>query len=127
MKKIFMMTLAILCVGIMLFAFAACGDEAKKEEKAEETKTEEVSNAAPIVGKWVYEDSDDMYYVFNEDATGSYFFLGGEITFSYGDTGEEVTLYYDDGSEPNTFKYTIDGKTLNIEDSFGSIVTYIKK
>ncbi len=117
MKRILMMTMAVLCAGLMLFAFAACSG-GEKEEK---------SNAAPIVGKWVYEDSDDMYYVFNEDATGSYFFLGGELTFSYGDTGEEVTLYYDDGSEPNTFKYTIDGKTLNIEDSFGAIVKYVKK
>lgn len=110
MKRIFMLTLAVMCAGLMLVAFSACGDE-----------------EPTIVGQWGYEGGDDMYYTFNEDGTGSYFFLAGELKFTYEDDGKAVTLQYENSAEPNVFNYTIEGDTLKIEDSFGSVMTYIKK
>ena len=116
MKKIFMVTLAIMCAGMMLFAFSACSGESK-EDNAEPT----------IVGKWVYESADNMYYTFNEDGTGSYFFVGGEMKFTYEDDGDAVTIKYENSTEPSIYKYTIEKDVLSIEDSFGEIVKYVKK
>lgn len=114
MKRILMLVLIVLSVSLMLVGFTACSND---KEAAEPT----------IIGKWVYESSDDMYYTFNEDGTGSYFFIGGELKFTYEDSGEAVTIHYETATEPSVFKYTIEGDTLKIEDSFGDMVTYIKK
>ena len=114
MKKIFTSVLLILCMGLMLVSFTACSGEKKDAEPT-------------LVGKWVYEDSDDMYYTFNEDGTGSYFFIGGEMKFTYEDDGEAVTLNYETATEPSVYKYALEGNKLLIEDSFGETVTYIKK
>lgn len=124
MKRIFMITLAIMCAGMILFAFAACSDEAEKEATGEETKEAE---KITIVGKWESKDMGDVFYNFNEDGTGSYSFFGSEMKFTYEDDGEAVTIQYENTTEPNVFKYNIEGKTLNIEDSFGEIVEYVKK
>ena len=110
MKKVFSLTLAVLCIITMIGTFTACSDD-----------------AAGIVGKWAYESSDDMYYTFNEDGTGAYSFMGSEMKFTYTDDGAEVTIQYENSTAPNVFKYTIEDKTLKIEDSFGSITNYIKK
>jgi len=110
MKRVFKLTSVVLCLVLMLGIFAAC------------------SNDEPtIVGKWVYESSDDMYYTFNEDGTGGYFFVGGEMKFTYTDDGTALTIQYETATEPNVFKYTIEGDTLKIEDSLGDMITYIKK
>ncbi len=114
MKRVFKIMVSVLCLSAMLFAFTACSQK-------------ETSNAAPIVGKWVYEDSSDMYYTFNEDGTGSYYFVAGEMKFTYEDDGKAVTLHYETATEPSTYQYTIKDNVLSIEDSFGEYVTYIKK
>jgi len=119
MKKIFVVMLSVICLGTMLFAFTSCS---KKEAASNENP-----NAAPIVGKWEYEDSSDMYYTFNEDGTGSYYFVSGEMKFTYEDDGKAVTLHYETATEPSVYKYTIEGNVLSIEDSFGDYVKYIKK
>ncbi|MBQ4517561.1 MAG: hypothetical protein II997_03125 [Clostridia bacterium] len=119
MKRIFKIMVSVLCLGAMLFAFTACSQN--------KGTSNENANVAPIVGKWEYEDSSDMYYTFNEDGTGSYYFVSGEMKFTYEDDGEAVTLHYETATEPSTYKYTIKDNVLSIEDSFGEYVTYIKK
>ena len=114
MKRIFMLTLLVMCAGMMLFAFAACSDEETPEE-------------VTIVGEWENKDFSETYYTFKKDGTGSYTFVGNEMPFTYEDDGETVTIRYETATEANVFKYEIKGKTLKIEDSFGEMVTYTKK
>ena len=98
MKKLF----ALMLVVVLTFSLVACGSE--KE--------------ATIVGSW---ESVDM-----AGGKGSYEYMGASMDFTYTDDGTAVTITYTN-SEPSTFKYTIDGNKLNIEDSFGSTVVYEKK
>ena len=106
--------LLILCAIIMLFAVTACSPAEKEQTSA-------------IVGRWEYESSDSMYYQFNEDGTGTYYFIGSAMKFTYEDGGYTVSIQFENDTYPTTLKYTIDGNKLNIEDSFGDMVTYIKK
>ncbi len=115
MKNMFKIMMSVLCLSVMLFSITAC------------SQNDQASDVAPIVGKWEYEDSSDMYYTFNEDGTGSYYFVGGEMKFTYEDDGKALTLHYETATEPSTYKYTIKDDVLSIEDSFGDYVTYIKK
>lgn len=119
MKRIFKISVSVLCLIAVLFAFTACSQN--------NGASGENTGAAPIVGKWEYEDSSDMYYIFNEDGTGLYYFVSGEMNFTYEDDGKAVTLQYETATEPSTFKYTIEDNVLSIEDSFGEYVKYIKK
>ena len=48
------------------------------------------------------------------------------MPFTYTDDGESVSILYDGNTDANVFAYTISGKTLCIEDSFGEIVEYQK-
>ena len=115
MKKILSILLVVcLVMGLM----TACGGDDKKSGKKEETIT--------IVGTWEYE-SMGAAYVFNADGTGAYQFAGSEMKFTYTDDGSKLTLNYEGMDVPNEFKYTIEGKILHIEDSFGSIVDYTRK
>lgn len=106
MKKLF----ALMLVVVLTFSLVACGGE--KE--------------ATIVGSWESVDMAGAIYNFGEGGKGSYEYMGASMDFTYTDDGTAVTITYTN-SEPSTFKYTIDGNKLNIEDSFGSTVVYKKK
>ena len=106
MKKLF----ALMLVVVLTFSLVACGGE--KE--------------TTIVGSWESVDMAGAIYNFGEDGKGSYEFMGAAMDFTYTDDGTAVVITYGK-SEPNTFKYTIDGDKLSIEDSFGSTVIYKKK
>ena len=112
MKKIVSILLIVCMLACLL---CACGGGETKEN-------EPVS----IVGTWEY-SSMDCSYTFNADGTGSYSFYGSEMKFTYTDDGSKVVLQYEGMTDTNEFAYTIEGKTLHIEDSFGSIVDYTKK
>ena len=114
MKRIFMLTLLVMCAGMMLIAFTACS-----EEKTPEKVT--------IIGEWENKDFAETYYTFKKDGTGSYTFIGNEMPFTYEDDGEAVTIQYETATVPNIFKYEIKGNTLKIEDSFGEMIKYTKK
>lgn len=115
MKKLF----ALMLVVILTFSLVACGGES-------ETTTDGGKNEAAIVGKWESVDMEGVFYNFEKDGKGSYEYMGTTMDFTYTDDGTAVTITYTN-SEPSTFKYTIDGNKLNIEDSFGSTVVYEKK
>lgn len=111
MKKI----VPALLVAVMLMGLlAACGEDKKKDEPIS------------IVGTWEY-GSVGAAYVFNADGTGAYEFAGNEMNFTYTDDGSKLTISYEGMDLPNEFSYTIEGKTLHIEDSFGEIVDYTRK
>ena len=119
MKKLFCILLAAL---MLMGILAACGNDGDKKDdgKKEEEKT------AAIVGTWEYAGIG-CSYTFNEDGTGKYTFTGNEMPFTYKDDGSKLEIQYENSDFPNEFNYTIEGKTLHIEDSFGSIVDYTKK
>ena len=115
MKKILSILLVVcMTMGLM----AACGGDDKKADKKEEPVT--------IVGTWEY-NSLGAAYVFNADGSGAYKFAGNEMKFTYTDDNGKLTLNYEGMDVPNEFNYTIEGKTLHIEDSAGSIVDYTRK
>ena len=80
-----------------------------------------------IIGSWVYDGSVAYTYVFEKDGSGKYLVGDMEMEFTYVDNGDSVEILYSGNTEANTFKYEIkDGKLL-IEDSFGDMITYVKK
>ena len=114
MKKI----VSIMLVALMLIGMlSACGGEKKESEKEE---------PITIVGTWEY-GSMGAAYIFNEDGTGTYTFSGTDMNFTYTDDGSKLIIQYENADNTNEFSYTIEGKTLHIEDSFGSIVDYTRK
>ena len=105
MKKT-LLTLGIIAVlAVALIALTGCGEESKG-----------------IVGSWKYNGSTTLMYTFNADGTGSY----AGRNFKYVDNGTSVVITYDGDTASGTYNYTIEGKTLKITDSFGSIVEYSK-
>lgn len=102
----------LLAATLCLCSFAGCSKDKKDDP-------------VTIVGTWEYEGMDAAY-IFNEDGTGAYRFFGTELPFTYTDSGESVSILYDGNTDANVFAYTISGKTLSIEDSFGEIVEYQK-
>ncbi len=108
--KLLALVLAFVCIAVF---FCACG----------EGEPEQVT----LVGQWNAEGIDDCYYLFEADGTGVYKYGTYEGKFTYEDDGAKVTLTYENATEPNVFAYTIEGKKLKIEDSFGSIVVYVRK
>ena len=128
MKKSCVKALLLLIVLVLTAGcLAACGGKPASTDPAEESGTEEVGSC--LVGKWAYADMRNFCYVFNEDGTGIYSTDGGKtgfFEFSWTDNGDSVTLDYTNVDEPATFRYTIQGKTLSIEDSFGDFNDYVK-
>ena len=97
----------VLCAGI--FVLAACG-----------------GNSNSIVGSWKY-DGADYTYAFNEDGTGSYDVYGNVMEFTYTTEGNKLSILYTGNTTPFETEYSIDGKTLNIKDSFGSDTLYTRQ
>ena len=90
-------------------------------------ETEAPAVARTLVGSWYHEMG--YTYVFREDKTGEYLVDGNSEpfwVFTYETDGDKLTMY-EDGSLLMETKYTIDGDTLIIEDSFGEKVYYTYK
>ena len=109
MKKCFKILSIVL---ITCVALTGCGKKEKKD---------------PIVGKWVYESMDSIYYKFNEDGTGSYTFGGATKKFTYKIDGNKISILYDGDNVSFDTTFEIKDKTLNVKDSFGSDTIYKKK
>ena len=128
MKKAIIATLA----AAMILSVAGCnssgntnaGSTTAAESPAE---TEAPAVARTLVGSWYHEMG--YTYVFREDKTGEYLVDGNSEpfwVFTYETDGQKLTMY-EDGSLLMETKYTIDGDTLIIEDSFGEKVYYTYK
>ena len=107
MKKVLAIVL-VLFVGVLFLA--GC----KKESKN------------PLVGTWKYEGSD-YTYTFKEDGTGTYSYGKTVMEFTYTTEGEKISILYKGNTAPFETVYTIDGKSLNIKDSFGNDTIYKKQ
>ena len=128
MKKAIIATLA----AVMVLSVAGCNssgntnaDATTAAEKPAETEAPAV--ARTLVGSWYHEMG--YTYVFREDKTGEYLVDGNSEpfwVFTYETDGDKLTMY-EDGSLLMETKYTIDGDTLIIEDSFGEKVYYTYK
>ena len=119
MKKLFCILLAAL---MLMGILAACGNDGDKKD----TGKKEEEKAATIVGTWKYAVYD-CSYTFNEDGTGKYTFTGNDMPFTYTDDGTKVVIQFENSDFPSEHNYTIEGNTLNIEDSFGEMVAYTRK
>ena len=101
------------------------GQNSSAEGSVNETEAPAV--ARTLVGSWRHEMG--YTYVFREDKTGEYLVDGNDEpfwAFTYETDGDKLTMY-EDGSLLMETKYTIDGDTLIIEDSFGEKVYYTYK
>ncbi len=97
---------------IACIALTGCGKKEKKD---------------PIVGKWVYETTDSIYYIFKEDGTGSYTFAGASKKFTYTIDGDKLSILYDGDTNSFDTTFEIKDNKLNVKDSFGSDTIYKKK
>lgn len=80
-----------------------------------------------LLGSWEAAETAGAIYRFDEGGKGAYIYSGTEMPFTYTDDGSKVSILFEGNSFPNDFNYTIQGNTLQIEDSFGDKVDYIKK
>lgn len=128
MKKAIIATLA----AVMVLSVAGCNSSGNTNAGAttaaeSPAETEAPAVARTLVGSWYHEMG--YTYVFREDKTGEYLVDGNSEpfwVFTYETDGQKLTMY-EDGSLLMKTKYTIDGDTLIIEDSFGEKVYYTYK
>ena len=127
MKKALIAVLAV----VMVLSVSGCnssGNTNSENTAAGNVNEPEVSSTVrTLVGSWGHEMG--YTYVFREDKTGEYLIDGNDEpfwVFTYETDGDKLTMYQD-GSLLMETKYTIDGDTLIIEDSFGEKVYYTYK
>ena len=119
-------------VTVMVLSVTACnssGNEGAGTSSAagNAAETEASTVVRTLVGSWYHEMG--YTYVFREDKTGEYLVDGWDEpfwVFTYETDGDKLTMY-EDGSLLMETKYTIEGDTLIIEDSFGEKVSYTYK
>ena len=109
MKKLLKSMFLGLVLSVGVLALTACG--AKSDS---------------IVGSWKY-DSGDYVYTFNEDGTGSYNVYGNDMLFTYTTEESKLSILYNGNTAPFETEYSINGKTLNIKDSFGNDTLYTRQ
>lgn len=127
MKKILISVLA----AVMMLSVAGCNSSGSTNSgnaaAGNVSESESSATVRTLVGSWGHEMG--YTYVFREDKTGEYLVDGNDEpfwVFTYETDGDKLTMY-EDGSILMETKYTIDGDTLIIEDSFGEKVTYTYK
>ena len=128
MKKALIAALA----AVMMLSVAGCNSSGSTNAgntaaAGNVSETEAPATVRTLVGSWGHEMG--YTYVFREDKTGEYLVDGYDEpfwVFTYETDGDKLTLY-EDGSLLMETKYTIDGDTLIIEDSFGEKVYYTYK
>lgn len=78
-----------------------------------------------LIGSWESLTFKRAVYTFKEGGRGYYSFLGAKKEFDYTDNGDSVKIHFVGDYAPNSFAYTVEGDKLLINDSFGTINTYI--
>lgn len=78
-----------------------------------------------LIGSWESKELRGAVYVFEEEGKGYYSFFGATKGFDYVDNGDSVKIHYIGDYAASLFKYSIEGKTLVISDSFGNLNDYI--
>lgn len=80
-----------------------------------------------LVGVWRFDHSPYFAYIFQREGYGFYDIGIGKRAFLYKDYGDRVSIYYPGDTASMTLPYTIRGKILMIEDSFGHTLEYKKR
>ena len=113
MKKV---VAIVLVLALTLVLFAACAAGGKDSTPADPAKA--------IVGSWDSEEYPDMgfLYIFNEDGTGSY--VGENIRYEI--NGNKISIWFE-GTESFDTQFEIKGDKLNIVDSLGEDVWYVRQ
>ena len=124
---------ALLLVVVLMFALSACGTKAPSADQqgspdggSSQSTSDSNDPAALLVGEWTYE-LGGYTYDFKNDGSGTY--KAGEtvMNFTYEADGSVLELTYEGVGTPTELEYSIDGKNLNVKDSFGSDTIYEKK
>ena len=120
-KRNVILLIAALCVSLLI----GCGGDSK-EKSAQPTEALQTEAPTPVslVGSWKYQGELECIYRFEADGTGTYHYCGTDMPFTYTDDGTAVSLLYTGNTAPTVLPYTIQGQTLAIEDSFGTVVYY---
>ena len=116
MKKVLKSLLFVFIVLVGVFALTGCAKEEKKEKY--DTK---------LVGQWAAEDFDVFIYTFNKDGSGDYQIGDQDIKFTWKTEGKTLSILYMGDEYPVESEYEVDAKKLNIKDSSGNDVIYLKK
>ena len=81
-----------------------------------------------LAGTWASKEYSGRYvYTFNEDGTGNYDAAGTKMDFTYKIEDDKISILYTGNTAPFETRYTLDGNTLNIVDSFGNDTIYTRK
>lgn len=105
---------------------SAAESDGDKVSAAGSSRTESLSSAQQIVGKWTY-DSGNYTYDFKEDGSGIYDASGTVMKFKYELKDNRISILYEGKSNALILEYELDGDTLNIKDSFGNDTIYKRK
>ena len=113
---------ALLLAVILLFALSACGDGNVPSQQTPDSD----NPANLLLGEWIYE-TGGYTYEFKADGSGTYNVGDTVMKFTYEVDGSTLSLTYEGVTTPTDLEYSVEGKTLNIKDSFGSDTIYKKK
>ena len=120
--------LSIAAVIVMICTVTACNKNDSDREESSAASVVSEQPADSLTGKWQSKDRPDYIYTFNADGTGQYDMAGKVLELDY-NTTEEGTItitFHEEGYTSVTLRYTLDGDTLNIKDSFGSDTIYLR-
>ncbi len=123
--------LSAVFLGLTLFFFftfilsaGGCTATASQEQQASLTAAE---ISTPLIGTWVYQDSDSFLYEFHADGTGLYSKMGERQHFRYHVGNGQITfLFQNNENSPVTRSYTLSDHQLNIKDPLGNDSIFLK-
>lgn len=128
--------LALVLAAFSITAFAGCGNDDSSDSASSSPASAAVSTdseSTPVsgdslVGVWEAKDYAGIAYTFNEDGSGQYDLMGNIMRLNYTTKDGKITIeFLEEGMSSVTLSYTLDGDTLDIKDSFGNDVYYVKK
>ena len=111
---------ALVMVIGMLVVLGACGGGNSAQNGNSDTASNDP--VAVLVGEWEY-DGGLYSYVFSADGTGEY----AGMAFTYEADGSVLSITYEGMDMATELEYSVDGKVLNVVDSFGDDTIYNKK
>lgn len=120
---------AIAIAAASVFMFAACNKNDNDSEQSSQTSvvSEPSEPADPLVGKWQAETLPEYVYTFNADGSGQYDMAGTILEMNYSTENGKITMNYTtEGYSSVTLDYILEEDRLNIRDSFGKDVFYLR-
>ena len=108
--------IVLFMICILAITCVACGSDAG-------------SSSDPMVGSW--KSKMGFVYTFKEGGKGTYDCMGTKYDIDWSTEDGKLSLKVwmpgvDENTKPSVLDYSIDGKTLTINDSFGNPVEYTR-